>query len=321
MTADNAATSRRPLGARRLMPLIVWISVALGVLALVLTGEMGNMIDAFSGADWWLAGPLLAVGCALPIVHARRWQIMLRSLDHELSLESALDLTITSTMINYAAPGYLWSPAKGLLARQMYGIGLGRSVPTLAVEQVVDALALLIGTVAGLILAGPVISREIFDRLDAPSVGVLAVAVLSVFIVAAGSLFVVWRFGRRFAVNLMEAARLLARDRSLRVPVIGFTAARWVLDTLAIWLAAKALGVSLGLSALILISNLPLLIGLISPMPGGIGFREGAMAGVAGVLALPVAAILAAAILHRAALLVALPIVLAAIRLRRWALA
>ena len=35
-------------------------------------------------------------------------------------------------------------------------------------------------------------------------------------------------------------------------------------------------------------------------------------------MALPVAAILAAAILHRAALLLALPIVLAAIRLRRW---
>ncbi len=321
MTVDNAATRRRPVGARRLMPLIVWASVALGVLVLILSGEMGNMVDAFSSADWWLVVPLLAVGCALPVVHAKRWQIMLRALDHELSLESTVDLTITSTMINYAAPGYLWSPAKGLLARQMYGIGLGRSVPTLAVEQVVDALALLVGTVVGLILAGPVISREIFGRLDAPSAGVLIVAVLSAMVVIASALFVIWRFGRRFAVNLVEAARLLARDRSLRVPVIGFTAARWILDTLAIWLAAKALGVSLGISALILISNLPLLIGLISPMPGGIGFREGAMAGVAGVLALPVAAILAAAILHRAALLLALPIVLASIRLRRWALA
>ncbi|MGA7670504.1 MAG: lysylphosphatidylglycerol synthase transmembrane domain-containing protein [Nitrolancea sp.] len=321
MTVENTATGRGPFGARRLMPLIVWVSVALGVLVLVLTGEMGNMIDAFSDADWWLIAPLLAVGCALPIVHARRWQVMLRSLEHDLSLESAIDLTITSTMINYAAPGYLWSPAKGLLARQMYGIGLGRSVPTLAVEQVVDAFALVVGTILGLILAGPVISREILDRLSAPSAGILAVAVLALVAIVAIGLFVVWRFGRRFAVNLAEAARLLARDRSLRVPVVEFTAARWVLDTLAIWLAAKALGVSLGLSALILISNLPLLIGLISPMPGGIGFREGAMAGVAGVMALPVAAILAAAILHRAALLLALPIVLAAIRLRRWALA
>ncbi len=171
MTADNAATRRRPVGARRLMPLIVWGSVALGVLVLILTGEMGNMVDAFSTANWWLVAPLLAVGCALPVVHAKRWQIMLRALEHELSLESTIDLTITSTMINYAAPGYLWSPAKGLLARQMYGIGLGRSVPTLAVEQVVDALALLVGTVVGLILAGPVISREIFGRLDAPSAG------------------------------------------------------------------------------------------------------------------------------------------------------
>ena len=124
---------------------------------------------------------------------------MLRSLEHDLSLESAIDLTITSTMINYAAPGYLWSPAKGLLARQMYGIGLGRSVPTLAVEQVLDAFALVVGTMLGLILAGPAISARFWTGRAPRPPGLLAVAVLALVAIVAIGLFVVWRFGRRFA--------------------------------------------------------------------------------------------------------------------------
>jgi uncharacterized membrane protein YbhN (UPF0104 family) len=253
----------------------------------------------------------------LPVVHARRWQVMLRSVGHDLSLGAAVDLTISSTMINYAAPGYLWSPAKGMLARQMYGVGLGRSVPTLAAEQVLDALALLLGTVLGLVLAGPTITRQITERVSRPSFDtLLIVAAVLVALLVAGS-YVALRFGRRFVRSSFEAGRLLARDRSLRLPVVGLTAARWILDTLAIWLAAKAVGVSLGLTGVILISNLPLLVGVVSPMPGGIGFREGAMAAVASALTLPVAAILAAAILHRAVLILALPIVAGLIRVRR----
>ncbi len=246
---------------------------------------------------------------------------MLRSLGHDLSLDATVDLTISSTMINYAAPGYLWSPAKGLMARQMFGIGLGQSVPTLAVEQVLDALALLIGTVIGLLLAGPAISHALVDHMSAPSMTTIGILAVLVLVAVVGGIYGLVRFGKRFTSSLLQAVSLLARDRSLRLPVLGLTSARWVLDTLAIWLAAQALGVNLGFAPLILISNLPLLIGLISPMPGGIGFREGAMAGVAGILSLPVSPVLAAAILHRAVLLLALPLVLAGIRLQRWAIA
>ncbi|HEX7103521.1 MAG TPA: lysylphosphatidylglycerol synthase transmembrane domain-containing protein [Nitrolancea sp.] len=307
------------LRARRLLPFVVWGSIALGILALVLSGDIRAMTSALVDADPRLVALLLVVALILPVVHARRWQVMLRSVGHDLSLGAAVDLTISSTMINYAAPGYLWSPAKGMLARQMYGVGLGRSVPTLAAEQVLDALALLLGTAAGLLLAGPTISRQIAGRVDAPSAGTLLIAAGALALVLIAGIYAGFRFGRRFVRSSIEAGRLLAGDRSLRAPVIGLTAARWLLDTLAIWLAAKAVGVSLGFSALILISNLPLLVGVISPMPGGIGFREGAMAAVASALVIPVAAILAAAILHRAVLILALPLVAGLIRVRRWA--
>ena len=317
MTTGEAASRTESHRARRLLPLVVWVSIALGVVVLLLSGDLRVMTSALVDADLRDVALLLLVALALPVVHARRWQVMLRSVGHEIDLGAAVDLTISSTMINYAAPGYLWSPAKGVLARQMYGVALGRSVPTLAAEQALDALALLLGTIAGLLLAGSTISRQIADRVDAPSVATIIVAAGLLVLVIIAGVYLALRFGRRFLRSMIEAGSLLAGDRSLRVPVIGLTVVRWLLDTAAIWLAAKAVGVSLGVSALILISNLPLLIGVISPMPGGIGFREGAMAAVASALVIPVAAILAAAILHRAVLILALPLVAGLIRVRR----
>lgn len=317
MTTGEAASRTESRRARRFLPLVVWVSIALGVVVLLLSGDLRVMTSALVDADLRDVALLLLVALALPVVHARRWQVMLRSVGHEIDLGAAVDLTISSTMINYAAPGYLWSPAKGMLARQMYGVGLGRSVPTLAAEQALDALALLLGTIAGLLLAGSTISRQIADRVDAPSVATIIVAAGVLALVIIAGVYLALRFGRRFLRSMIEAGSLLAGDRSLRVPVIGLTVVRWLLDTAAIWLAAKAVGVSLGVSALILISNLPLLIGVISPMPGGIGFREGAMAAVASALVIPVAAILAAAILHRAVLILALPLVAGLIRVRR----
>lgn len=316
---EEAAPGSGVLRARRLLPLVVWGSIALGLGALILSGDASQMTSALFDADPRLAALLLLVAVMLPVIHARRWQVMLRSVGHDLTLGAAIDLTISSTMINYAAPGYLWSPAKGVMARQMYGVDLGRSVPTLAAEQALDALALMLGTVVGLALAGPTISREIVGRVSAPSTSTLAIVAGVVVLAIAAAAYAILRFGRPLVRTSADATRLLARDRSLRVPVISLTAARWVLDTLAIWLAAKAVGVTLGISSLILISNLPLLVGVISPMPGGIGFREGAMAAVARVLVISVSAILAAAILHRALLILALPIVAGIIRLRRWA--
>jgi uncharacterized membrane protein YbhN (UPF0104 family) len=66
-----------------------------------------------------------------------------------------------------------------------------------------------------------------------------------------------------------------------------------------------------------LLSIIPLLLGLVSPFPGGVGLREEAMAGVAGMINLTITGIVAAA-LHRAVMAAALPALLGLIRALRW---
>lgn len=318
MTISNAPASRQPSRNRWWIPTLVWGSIALVLVILLASGEADAMLSVLSRADWRVALALLVLGLALPVVHAWRWQGMLRAIDQDVPLAAALDITVTSTMVNYAAPGYLWSPTKGLLARQFHGIGFGKTLPTLAAEQGLDALALLFGSLLGLALVGPSTTDRLLEKLESPSTALLLAVVLGAVLVTALGAVVVRRFVSSFWQVLTATGRMLAADRQGRAPMLGLTLARWVLDVTAIWLATNAVGLSLGLDAAILLSNVPLLIGQISPMPGGVGFREGAMAAIAGTIGVSISAILAAAVLHRAVLLAALPIVLVGVRVGRW---
>jgi hypothetical protein len=154
---------------------------------------------------------------------------MLRAISQELPLTAAIELTVTSSLINYAVPGYVGSPTKGLLARQTYGIGLGSSVPTLAVEQGLDALALVIGATVGLILAGPACLSWLAVSFD-HSLALIIVLAMRVGITAlllAG--YLQRRRARSFIEALVASTRMLANNRQHRTAILLLTLARWVL--------------------------------------------------------------------------------------------
>jgi uncharacterized membrane protein YbhN (UPF0104 family) len=75
------------------------------------------------------------------------------------------------------------------------------------------------------------------------------------------------------------------------------------------------LGSPAPLSLLLGLMGLPVLIGMLSPVPGGAGVREGLMAAAAGLAGYPAAPVLLAAIAYRLVLFVVTPLVWGAVRL------
>jgi uncharacterized membrane protein YbhN (UPF0104 family) len=63
--------------------------------------------------------------------------------------------------------------------------------------------------------------------------------------------------------------------------------------------------------------GLPILIGMLSPIPGGAGIRESLMATAAGLQGVATAPVLLAAIAYRLALFVVTPVVWGGLRLAR----
>jgi|GEM_PF-603245 len=311
--ATRAAGGPRP---RWRSLLLVWGPLAVAVVALLASGQARAVARAIGDAR---PGPLLVllgVGVALPVVHARRWQTMLRAVAADVPLPHAVEMTVTASLVNYAVPGYAGSPVKGVLARQLHDVGFGRSLPTLAAEQVLDAAALALGAVVGLALAGPSALAWI-GELDGPSWPAVLAGGAVVLGGVGMAVLIARRCAGRFVERVVASGRMLAADRGRWAPVLVLTATYWGMNVAAVWLGARAVGLTLGPVELLLLANLPLLVGLASPLPGGLGLREGAMAGVAGVIGVPVAAIVAAAVLHRGVLVAALPLALGGARLAR----
>jgi uncharacterized membrane protein YbhN (UPF0104 family) len=197
-------------------------------------------------------------------------------------------------------------------------VPVGRSLPTLAAEQLLDAALLVIGGVVAIVIAGPVMYGVATGAISLELM--LAAAATFAVVVAVGIAF--WVIARRllpgFATAVHQATVMLLRSRENLRPIAALTATRWVLDMAAFGIASAAIGIRLNLFEILLVAHLSLLIGLFAPVPGGLGGREAVMASLAGVLGVSIPAMLALAVLHRAGLAVGLPVVLGGAHLREW---
>jgi uncharacterized membrane protein YbhN (UPF0104 family) len=310
--------ARPTRAARPLRAAISWLlPIALIGLA-ALTGHLTEAARVLLRADPGFALALVAVGVALPVVHAWRWRFMLLRTGDDLRLAPASEITAMASLLNYAAPGYLGAPAKAVLARRSHGVPISRSAPTLAAEQTLDALVLLAAGGLAALLAGPSVVAALLGSVGEGTILWSAILAGSATLTAVAGYLLLQRLRPGFASALRQAARQVITDRSNGWRIVAGTGARWLLDMTAIWLAAYAVGMSLSVIDLLLIGNLSLLVGVLSPLPGGLGIREATMAVLGGVLGFALPAILAMAVLHRAGLAIALPLVVAGCRMVAW---
>ncbi len=304
---------------RRILRLVIQWTIPIAIVtAFVFTGHLGEALSALAGVSLIWAFPLVCIGVALPLSHAWRWCFLLKRTGAEISLAASTRITALASLINYAAPGFLGAPAKAILARDGHAVPLSRSLPTLAVEQILDALLLALGGTIAVLIAGPAIIDAGVALLNVEQSARVIIVALAAAALLIALLFGVRRFLPGFAGALRTATSALLHSRVHLRPIGALTLTRWVLDMLAVGVASIAVGLRLSLIEVLLLANLSLLVGLVAPVPGGLGVREGMMAAIAGVIGASIPAVLALSVLHRAGLAIGLPIVLGAAKLREW---
>ncbi len=285
---------------------VAWLLGGLGLIAVVVlqVTRSGLALATLQVANPVLLLLALLPASVAPVAHAWRWKRMLLVLGQTLPLRSALGATVAATVANYAAPGYAWAPVKGLVARQAYGVGLLRSAPTLVIEQALDAAMLVVGAGFGFVLApGLVGGWSLRPPFAALGVAVLVGAALAALVVGGR------RRHPRFSV-LRSSGYQLLRARSLYPWLASLSLLRWVADLASFWLVAAALGLRLEFGRLLVLTNLPALAGMVSPVPGGLGIREGSVLAAGSALGLSAGTLALVALLHRTVLLAGLPLAL-----------
>lgn len=302
-----------PASSRLIVPTAFWLGLAAALLALWLSGQAGRAWEVVRDARWAVLPLVVVLGIALPVIHAIRWRVVMRALGTDIPPLLAADLTVSASLVNYASPGYLGAPAMAFLANRTAGAPWSRSLLSLAFEQGLDFLVLLAGSAIALALLGP-------DRIGdiVPDLERTARIAFGLALVIGGGLFVLIGGDRivRGTKRIVEAFRALGGRVDWRVIGV-LTLAKWLAQAAVVGLLLWGLRLPADATTLLSLATLPLLIGQLVPLPGGVGAREAAIVALSGATGASAAGLLGLAVLQRVLLVAALPLSLGMLRVAR----
>lgn len=297
-------------------PLIFGLSVTIALVVLWFEGSLKKLVDVIGGADFRLlivAAPIYVASLGLLCY---RWHVLVRMAQGTSDLARASEAFLTSVVINYAAPIGLAVPSRAALTKRALGLD-AQATGTIAVWEIgVDVIVLGLGTVVWLLLANGATSA-VGGELSG-SIGLYAVAGLAM---AAGVAAGAWWFLRtadRRARLLGAGKRIVTapRDRPVEAALaLATTTVYWVVQGVVLALLVSAFGVDSSFEFILGLTTLPILVGMLSPIPGGAVVREALMYAVARLADVPGDPVIAAALVYRIALFAAIPILYG---LARW---
>lgn len=297
-------------------PVVFLASIGIAVLLLYQQGALDKIGPALRSANPWqiaLGLALYLVGLVLLCV---RWSVLVRMIGGKPDTLLASEAFVTSVAINYAAPLSLAIPGRALLTMRALGLSKSETAGLTFWEVAVDLLILAIGTAIWVAAGGW--RGEGLGFIDT-EIAVLAIVLglLAVFAIVAALMMV--RRLRRMALTLLGTV-----GPSLRYPwqrpmpailAVLITVIFWITQGSVIWVLMKAIdGEGPALLLVAGLTTFPIMIGMLSPVPGGAGIREALMIAVAGVHGANEASVLLAGVTYRIALFSALPILYVVIR-------
>ncbi len=297
-------------------PLLFVGSIGIAVIVLWLQGALGDLRTVISDARLSLliiAAPIYVASLALLCY---RWHVLVRMAQGKSDFPRASEAFLTSVVINYAAPIGLAVPSRAALTKRALGLD-ARATGTIAVWEIgVDVIVLGAGTLVWLLMANGSTSA-VGNELSA-SMRTYAIAGITLAIAVA---VVLWWFmktadRRARLFNTAQRIILAPRERPAEAALaLGVTAFYWIIQGVVLALLLEAFGVAASFELVLGLTSLPILVGMLSPIPGGAVVREALMFVVARLAGVDGDPVIAAALVYRFALFAAIPILFG---LTRW---
>jgi uncharacterized protein (TIRG00374 family) len=297
-------------------PVIFGFSLVMAMLLLWQQDAFSSIRPAIQNADpWTIAAGLLLYLAGLALLCVR-WNLLVTMVSGATRHLRASEAFITSVAVNYAAPLSLALPSRAYLTKRALGLGTAETASITFWEVASDLAVLAVGTLLWILIGG---WRGQGVEVDGRVVGLGAVLVLggllAVFIAirrAARLRSIVYKMRNHFT----EALRHPGRRPRQTLMALSVTVIYWIVQGGVLYLLLKALdGSSPSLSLVLGLTTLPILVGMLSPVPGGAGVREALMIAVASVHGANEANVLLAGVTYRIALFAAIPILYGIIRL------
>ena len=297
-------------------PVIFVASVAIAIVLLWQQGavrEIGPALRSANLAQIALGFVLYLAGL---VVLCIRWSVLVKMIGGRSDWLRASEAFVTSVAINYAAPLSLALPSRAFLTMRALGLNTTETAGLTFWEVAADLLVLALATLAWLLVGG---WRG--EGIDVDNGYVyLGIILAVVALVAAIFALVMVRRLRALAVSLYgrvaPGLRYPRHRPHAAAAALSLTVLFWATQALVLYVLLEAIdGEGPAFTLVLGLVSMPILIGMLSPVPGGAGIREALMIAVAGVHGANEASVLLAGVTYRVALFAALPVLYGAIRL------
>jgi uncharacterized membrane protein YbhN (UPF0104 family) len=310
LTASGTAPKRalRKIG-RTPTPLIFVVCIVVAGALLWWQGSIREIVSAIGEADvrrLLVAAPIYVASLWLLCL---RWHMLVRMAQGWSDLPRASEAFLTSVVINYAAPIGLAVPSRAALTKRALGLDPG-ATGTIALWEIgADVLVLGAGSLLWLLLAdgstsavGHELSASAGQYAKWGGLGIVIVLLVLAFILRTTE-------KRRRFFRLAQKILLAPRERPLEALMsLGVTLVYWIIQGIVLALLVHAMHVDTSFEFILGLTSIPILVGLLSPIPGGAVVRETLMYVVARLADAPTGPVVAAAVIYRIALFAAIPI-------------
>ena len=122
-----------------------WIGIGVSIILLayfLFTVEIGRMLDALAGANYWYIFPAVAMYFVSVYFRSMRWSVMLRHLK-PVSTHRLFPVVVVGYMANNILPMRLGEIVRSYYLSEREGVNTASALVTVFVERIFDALALL----------------------------------------------------------------------------------------------------------------------------------------------------------------------------------
>ncbi len=322
MTSENSIGGAPPVRSGRGLfgrlaaiptPLIFLGSIAIALVVLWQSGDVGSVLDSLRSASRWqlaLGGLLYLAGLFLLCV---RWHLLVQLIHGRSEFGRAGEAFLTSVVINYAAPVGLAVPTRAALTKRALGLSLTETSAVALWEVGADVIVLGIGSAVWLATGGW--SESDISIVDAPPL--VLITLIACLIIGTVVLATVMRSVRTASIRRRIRGVLVYPVRAPRQAAVtlSVTAVYWVMQGVVLAIMLNALDVDPEPLLVLGVTSLPILIGMLSPFPGGAGIRETLMGGIARIHGAAVSPTIFAAVAYRLALFASIPVLYLVFRL------
>ncbi len=295
-------------------PVIFGLAAALATFLLWRQGGLGEIVDSVRTVHPARIAAILLIYAASILLLGIRWHALVRMAGGVPRWSSSAEVFLTSVIVNYAAPIGLAVPTRAALTVRDLELSPGQSGAVVGWEAALDVTALTVISAAWLLLGGSdlVQSMRVDGRVLAILVIVLALGAIAMSVMSRST-----AIRERIAPFAGRMLSSPADHPMLALLALTLTGAFWAIQTGIMAALLQLFGVTVSLSLLLGIMGVPVLVGMLSPVPGGAGVREALMVAAAGLAGIAAGPVVLAAVAYRLALFVVTPPVWGVVRLAR----